>query len=111
MMMLSAAALVFCGALLLCIAMDRHQSQVLMAKLSRHTGHLLRLFATLLLGAGYLVTAAVKGWAIGGVAWILLCTAAILVLVLLLTYMPRLLPRIGLAALAISGLSGLFILL
>jgi len=110
-MMLLAAALVFCGALLLCIAMDRHQVQVLMARLDRRTDRLVRIAGWLVLGLGFIPAVAAKGWAMGSVAWVSLCAAAILALVLLLTYRPRLLPRIGLAVLAIGGLSGLFSLL
>lgn len=109
--MLLAACLVFCGALLLCIAMDRHQTQILNARLTAPTDRLLRLLGYLLLGAAFFAACAAKGWAIGSVAWVALCSAAIVALVLLLTYMPRLLPRIGLVALVIGGISGLVTLL
>lgn len=110
-MLLLAAALIFAGMLGLCAAMERHQTQILMAHLTAPQTRLLRVAATLLLMAGFVAAIIARDWAIGSVVWVVLCGAASVCVVLLLTYMPRLLPRIGLAVLAIGGLSGLLTLL
>lgn len=110
-MMLLAAALTFAGMLGLCAAMERHQGQILMAQLAPSRARLLRLTGWLLLVAGFAAAVTARGWAIGSVTWVSLCGAAAVCVVLLLTFYPRLLPRLGLLALvlgAAAGLTGLF---
>lgn len=106
-MLLLAAALTFGGMLGLCAAMERHQTQVLMAQLASSQVRLLRLAAALLLIAAFAATVTARGWAIGSVLWVALCGAATVCVVLLLTFYPRLLPRLGLLALTIGAAAGL----
>lgn len=102
-----AAALTFAGMFGLCAAMERHQSQVLMAQLAPSQARLLRLVAWLLLIAGFAAAVAARSWAIGSVLWVSLCGAAAVCVVLLLTFYPRLLPRLALLALAVGAAAGL----
>lgn len=109
-MLLLAAALTFAGMLGLCAAMERHQGQILMAHLSVSQSRMLRIIAAMLLLASYGTTVIARDWAIGSVVWVVLCGAASVCVVLLLTFYPRLLLRLALLALAIgtaAGLSGL----
>jgi len=102
-----AAALTFAGMLGLCAAMERHQSQVLKAQLAPSQTRLLRLIASLLLLAGFAAAVVARGWPIGSVLWVALCGAAAVSVVLLLTFYPRLLPRLALLALAVGAAAGL----
>lgn len=91
----AAFCLAYAGLGALCLAMGRHQRQVLGRELARWPARMLRLVGWGLVAAAML--ACTQGWgvSVGLVAWLGFLSAAGLALVFLLPYLPR--AGIGLA--------------
>lgn len=100
-----AFGLAYAGFLLLSLAMDRHHRDLLGGVPGRMRRWLFRIGGWALLGLSILPCGALWGWSFGAVAWCGVLTLAVLALVSLAPYAPRvallaapLLPALGLAS-------------
>lgn len=100
--------LLLCHAALtgLCLAMDRHHTQVLGCKPGTRLARALRAAGWGLLGLALWYCGRSWGWAIGPVAWFGLLSAGALILVFSLPYAPR-----AQARLALFSLTGAVVLM
>lgn len=89
-MILLASALVYSGCTALCLAMNRHFQQVLPGRKPQASILLiLRILGWFLLALGTASCAYAQGYAVGSVLLFGLLSAALFLLILLLTYAPR----------------------
>lgn len=91
-------ALSFLGFVALALAMDRHHGQVLDGRPDPRFRTLMRVAGTALLGFSAVPCVVAHGWSIGLTWWLGVLTAAVLPVVLLLTYRPQAIPPLALAA-------------
>lgn len=92
-MMLPAVLLAYAGLTALCLAMDRHHRQVWERTPVARQRILLRSMGWTLLAASLMVCSYGFGWSIGLVIWCAALTAALAVLIPVMTYRNRLAPH------------------
>ncbi|MFJ4395689.1 DUF3325 domain-containing protein [Pseudomonas sp. NPDC089396] len=97
--MLSVALIAFAGFAALCMAMDRHFSELLGRKPGSGQLRLLRCAGWLLLALSLAIAMHLRGWAHGLVEWIAVSMAGVTLWVFGMPYQPRLL--LGLAAISL----------
>lgn len=97
--MLSIALMGFAGFAALCLAMEKHFSDLLGRKPGRGQMRSLRLAGWLLLLVSLVLSVHQRGWAHGLVEWVAVLMAGVTLWVFGLPYQPRLL--LGLAALSL----------
>jgi Protein of unknown function (DUF3325) len=97
-MSLTSLALAFLAFVALALAMDRHHGQVLNGRPSARFRSAMRMAGAALLAMSVIPCVTAHGWSIGLTWWIGILTAASMPVLLLLTYRPQLIPRLGLAA-------------
>ncbi|MFV0623598.1 DUF3325 domain-containing protein [Sphingomonas sp. ac-8] len=85
----------FAGFTALCLAMDKHQLELLGARLGRSDTRLLRSAAVVALTAAYACSVAVAGWRFGSVEWVGAIMIAALAMTLILPYRPRWIVRLA----------------
>ncbi len=104
---LAALALAFAGMAGLALAMDRHHEQVTgRAEVVPHTRRrVLRWVGSLLLALSLAACIGAWGATVGVTAWCGFLTAGGLLVGVLLTYAPRLAPRVSAATVLVAGLS------
>lgn len=104
-MTLSAVLLAYAGLTALCLAMDRHHRQVWEFAPRASRRMLLRLTGWTLIAGSFLVCSYGFGWSIGLVVWCAALTAALVVLVPLITYRNRLVPHAAAVAALLAVVS------
>lgn len=82
----------------LCLSQNRHHAEILGSKPGRQRVILLRVLGWLGIALSLLLAGSTEGWAFGPVQWIGALTGAGFVLVLLLSYKPRLVVAAGAVA-------------
>lgn len=95
MMHLATLLFAFAGFAALCLAMDKHQSELLGRRLARRRIRLLRCVAIATLAVAYACAVAVSGWRFGSVEWVGAIMIAALALTLLLPYRPLWIVRLA----------------
>ena len=95
----------FAGFAALCLAMDKHQPDLVGHRLAATNIRWLRGAAIAVLAAAYASAAAVSGWRFGVVEWIGAIMVAALGLTLLLPYRPRWIVRLAMG----GGIAGVMI--
>ncbi|MNG74415.1 hypothetical protein D3C76_1024090 [compost metagenome] len=102
--MLSIALMGFAGFAALCLAMDKHFSDLLGRKPAPTQLRALRLTGWLLLVMALVVAVHLRGWAHGLVEWIAVLMAGVTLWVFALPYRPRLLLGLAAASLVLGPL-------
>ncbi|HDS1737308.1 DUF3325 domain-containing protein [Pseudomonas sp. BP8] len=97
--MLSTALIGFAGFAALCLAMDKHFSELLPRKPSPLQLRILRIAGWMLLTLSLVLAVHQQGWALGLVEWMAVLMAGVTLWVFGLPYQPRLL--LGMAALSV----------
>ncbi|SEI71522.1 Protein of unknown function [Sphingomonas sp. OV641] len=95
----------FAGFAALCLAMDKHQPDLIGHRLAATNVRGLRVAALAALAAAYASAAAVSGWRFGVVEWVGAIMIAALGLTLLLPYRPRWIVRLAIG----GGIAGVMI--
>jgi hypothetical protein len=85
----------FAGFAALCLAMDKHQPELIGSRLTGTNKRLLRCSAIAVFTAAYASAVAVAGWRFGFVEWVGGIMIAALVLTLLIPYRPRWIVRMA----------------
>ena len=101
--MLAAFSLSHAGLSALCLAMDRHRQQVLNTRGAPSWSKILRALGWTLLALACVYSVIGWGTSVGFVALLGMLSLSALIVVLLLTYMPRFVFRCGVAAGALGG--------
>ena len=101
--MIIVLCLSFVAMALFCFAMAKHRAQVFSHELNKSLVTTFRLLAWLLLLLTFAISIDLYAWSIGPVVFIGALGAALLVLILLLTYHARLLPKITSALFLLAG--------
>lgn len=103
MMHLATLLFAFAGFAALCLAMDKHQPELIGHRLAATNARWLRGTATAVLAAAYASAAAISGWRFGAVEWVGAIMIAALALTLFLPYRPQWIVRMAIAG-CIAGL-------
>ena len=98
-------SLSFLAMVLFCLAMDKHQKQVLVQKMPKVATSLFRLLAWLVLFLTAYLSVTLFGWSIGPAFLFGALTMATLLLIMVLTYRAKIVPQLALASLLIAGVS------
>ncbi|BCQ59487.1 hypothetical protein PBOI14_12370 [Pseudomonas sp. Boi14] len=105
--MLLVLLLCYAGFTGLCLSLDRHHGELLGHKPSALRRHGLRLGGWMLLGLSLAAAVQGTGWSLGLVQWCAVLMFSALLLVLLLTYRPRLVLTMAGASLLASPVAAL----
>lgn len=103
--MLILTSLSFIAMVLFCLAMSKHCEQVLGQKVSNMTITFFRLLAWLVLTFTAYVSIYLFGWSIGPAVFFGALTVATLLLILLLTYQAKIIPKIAILLSLLTGIS------
>lgn len=106
--MVSIALMGFAGFAALCLAMDKHFTELLKRKPRPLQSRVLRMAGWLLLTLALVVAVHQRGWALGLVEWIAVLMAGVTLWVFALPYQPRLLLGLAAASVVLGPLLAVF---